>query len=116
MARVLCVCPTQACSPTLGRSNQCTLYLHFGMTGAIHIRGAKSVAYVNVKADEEGSWPPRFVKMQVATDCGTSMAFSDPRRLGKIWLHVSGPTPIDKLGEHVRAVLPSAPAVLDPCA
>jgi formamidopyrimidine-DNA glycosylase len=65
--------------------------MHLGMTGWIHIKGERT-AYTNYyKKMKEGDleqWPPRFWKWQITTDSKpvVEVAFTDPRRLGRVRL------------------------------
>lgn len=62
------------------------LLLHFGMTGSLLIHsGAEIVAkpsYVRFAASEQ--WPAKFCKLELKFAGGVSLAFSDPRRLGRV--------------------------------
>jgi len=78
--------------------------LHFGMTGAIQVRGGPSM-YYRQKPDKAEIWPPRFMKFILhlrdeASDSVTQLAFVDARRLGRIRLCASPLTeePISTLG------------------
>tara|TARA_B110000977_G_scaffold167399_2_gene215950 strand:+ start:10800 stop:11981 length:1182 start_codon:yes stop_codon:yes gene_type:complete len=73
---------------------------HFGMTGSMSIKGKDAMKYKSFKVDTE-SWPPRFAKLVVAWDNGASLAYTDPRRFGKIKLLkgcVTEQPPISQLG------------------
>ncbi|KAK3401605.1 hypothetical protein B0T20DRAFT_118553 [Sordaria brevicollis] len=63
------------------------LVMHFGMTGWIHIKGERT-AYTNyykkMKADEIDKWPPKYWKFKIVTKEGDEMAFTDPRRFGRV--------------------------------
>src|ERR1700692_2909701 len=96
--------------------------LHFGMTGAIQVRGGPAM-YYRQKPDKAEIWPPRFMKVSSddelfcclfielvgqfilhlrdeASDSVTQLAFVDARRLGRIRLCASPLTeePISTLG------------------
>eukprot|EP00930_Biecheleria_cincta_P003803 TRINITY_DN104713_c0_g1_i1.p1 TRINITY_DN104713_c0_g1~~TRINITY_DN104713_c0_g1_i1.p1 ORF type:complete len:363 (+),score=60.97 TRINITY_DN104713_c0_g1_i1:102-1091(+) len=60
------------------------LLMHLGMTGAINIKGGEGVTYKRWKKDTQ--WPPRFTKLLLKFSGGKELAFSDPRRFGKIVL------------------------------
>ncbi|WPJ67159.1 hypothetical protein SMAC4_07911 [Sordaria macrospora] len=63
------------------------LVMHFGMTGWIHIKGERT-AYTNyykkMKPDELDKWPPKYWKFKIVTEEGDEMAFTDPRRFGRV--------------------------------
>ncbi|CAK7200775.1 hypothetical protein SEUCBS139899_003474 [Sporothrix eucalyptigena] len=67
------------------------LVMHFGMTGWMHIRGMRT-GYTNyynkLKADEVDAWPPKFWKFRFETesDPKVEVAFTDPRRFGRVRL------------------------------
>jgi formamidopyrimidine-DNA glycosylase len=63
---------------------------HFGMTGnfILHENGAKtseSTTYRQVSNDYT-NWPPRFCKIEIIFEGDLRLAFTDPRRLGRIKL------------------------------
>ena len=75
----------------LAFDNAPSLALHLGMTGAVCVRApkgavtaAKYISRKDIAAD--GSWPPRFTKLELEFDGGARVSFSDPRRLGRIRL------------------------------
>ncbi|KAG6121398.1 hypothetical protein E4U13_004759 [Claviceps humidiphila] len=80
------------------------LVMHFGMTGWVHIRGAKT-AYTNyykkLKDKEGAQWPPRFWKFHFTTDDdpAVEVAFTDARRFGRVRL-------VDCPGADIRACSP----------
>lgn len=61
------------------------LLAHFGMTGAFVVRGVAPLQFQEFKVHDE-VWPPRFCKMELGFEKGTSLAFCDPRRLGRLRL------------------------------
>ncbi|KAG5991537.1 hypothetical protein E4U54_003866 [Claviceps lovelessii] len=67
------------------------LVMHFGMTGWVHIKGAKT-AYTNyykkLKESDLAQWPPKFWKFHLTTDGepATEVAFTDARRFGRVRL------------------------------
>ncbi|KAK4190921.1 Formamidopyrimidine-DNA glycosylase N-terminal domain-containing protein [Podospora australis] len=65
------------------------LVMHFGMTGWIHIRNEQT-AYTNyykkMKPEEKEAWPPKYWKFQLKTTDDTEVAFTDPRRFGRVRL------------------------------
>ncbi|KAJ2901642.1 uncharacterized protein MKZ38_001601 [Zalerion maritima] len=92
--------------------------MHFGMTGWIHINGEKT-AYTNYykkqKPEDRDQWPPRFWKFQLETagkaKDKVEVAFTDPRRLGRIRL-VDCPGP--EIRKHTPLVENGPDPVVDP--
>ncbi|KAG6257435.1 hypothetical protein E4U24_004407 [Claviceps purpurea] len=80
------------------------LVMHFGMTGWVHIRGAKT-AYTNyykkLKDKDGAQWPPKFWKFHFTTDDdpAVEVAFTDARRFGRVRL-------VDCPGADIRACSP----------
>ncbi|GAB1315755.1 Formamidopyrimidine-DNA glycosylase N-terminal domain-containing protein [Madurella fahalii] len=77
--------------------------MHFGMTGWIHIKGDRT-AYTNyykkMKPEERDAWPPKYWKFQLKTeDPAVEVAFTDPRRFGRVRL-------VDCPGEDIRKYSP----------
>ncbi|KAM7207447.1 hypothetical protein V8F20_002133 [Naviculisporaceae sp. PSN 640] len=78
--------------------------MHFGMTGWIHIKGDRT-AYTNyykrMKPEEIDEWPPKYWKFQLKTedDPAVEVAFTDPRRFGRVRL-------VDCPGESIRKFSP----------
>ncbi|KAJ3300498.1 hypothetical protein HK104_011003 [Borealophlyctis nickersoniae] len=65
--------------------------LHFGMTGNLQLKGHAPLQYRdNIKTPEE--WPPLYAKFILKFASGAELAFTDPRRLGRIRL-ISGSVP-----------------------
>ncbi|KAJ2157859.1 hypothetical protein GGF46_004195 [Coemansia sp. RSA 552] len=63
------------------------LLLHFGMTGEVHIRGEPTAHYRKIETAAGDQWPPRFTKLELEFDGGSKVAYTDPRRLGRIRIH-----------------------------
>mmetsp|Transcript_670 Transcript_670/g.4367 ORF Transcript_670/g.4367 Transcript_670/m.4367 type:complete len:353 (-) Transcript_670:472-1530(-) len=84
------------------------LTFHLGMTGNISINGVPSHKYKGFKTDYEG-WPPRFWKMDVLFDNGMKLAYTDPRRFGRIRINRDPvlEAPINKLGFDPLLDMPS---------
>lgn len=88
-----------------------TVYGHLGMTGWIREVGRESTrlqAHGDAPLDDE-TGRPRFLKLLMTTRNGRGIAFTDPRRLGRIWL---GGDPADeqrvqRLGRDAFDDLPS---------
>ncbi|KAF5338418.1 hypothetical protein D9758_012224 [Tetrapyrgos nigripes] len=93
--------------------------LHFGMTGILQVRGENPLFYKEAPRKNPSEWPPRFMKFilhLVSPDTNpqdpqivTELAFSDPRRLGRIRLRDSPKTepPISTLGFDPILSMPS---------
>jgi formamidopyrimidine-DNA glycosylase len=89
-----------------------TVYGHLGMTGWIREIGTEGVrlqGHGKAPFDDE-SGRPRFLKLLIEVAGGKAIAFTDGRRLGRIWL---GPSPADeprvqRLGRDAYDDLPSA--------
>ncbi|KAJ2865351.1 hypothetical protein GGH94_002304 [Coemansia aciculifera] len=60
------------------------LLMHFGMTGEIHVQGEKQNHYRKIDVDVGTMWPPRFTKFEMELTGKVRVAFTDPRRLGRI--------------------------------
>lgn len=89
-----------------------TVYGHLGMTGWIREIGTDGVrlqGHGDAPFDDEHG-RPRFLKLWIEVAGGKAIAFTDGRRLGRIWL---GPDPADeprvqRLGRDAHDDLPSA--------
>ncbi|KAL2132096.1 hypothetical protein VTI74DRAFT_4219 [Chaetomium olivicolor] len=77
--------------------------MHFGMTGWIHIKGertAYSNYYKKMKEEDVVAWPPKYWKFHLKTeDPAVEVAFTDPRRFGRVRL-------VDCPGESIRKFSP----------
>ncbi|KAL6765068.1 Formamidopyrimidine-DNA glycosylase N-terminal domain-containing protein [Haematococcus lacustris] len=84
---------------------------HFGMTGALCVEGVSAVQYKRASVDSSSCWPPKFCKLDLEFHDGVRMAFTDPRRFGKIQFldNPSTQEPVSKLGFDVIAELPALP-------
>ena len=85
---------------------------HFGMTGAMSVRGEGAMKYKSFEVDTT-SWPPRFAKLVVEFDSGVALAYTDPRRFGKVRLvrgDVRMSPPISQLGFDPLLAMPNADA------
>jgi formamidopyrimidine-DNA glycosylase len=85
---------------------------HFGMTGAMSVRGEGAMKYKSFEVDTT-SWPPRFAKLVVEFDSGVALAYTDPRRFGKVRLvrgDVRTSPPISQLGFDPLLAMPNADA------
>jgi len=60
---------------------------HFGMTGSFSVKGVDAPQYKSFTVS--GEWPPRFCKCELELEGGVCIAFSDPRRLGRILLRAN---------------------------
>lgn len=89
-----------------------TVYGHLGMTGWIREIGTEGVrlqGHGDAPFDDE-TGRPRFLKLLIEVPGGKAIAFTDGRRLGRIWL---GPEPaeeprVQKLGRDAHDDLPTA--------
>lgn len=73
---------------------------HLGMTGAFSIKEKGAMKYKAFVVDVD-NWPPRFAKLVVTFDNGIALAYTDPRRFGRIRLvpgDVTASPPISELG------------------
>ena len=59
--------------------------VHLGMTGAIRVRGEQGLQLVAHGTVEE-HWPPRFEKFWLKLENEVEVAFTDPRRFGRLRL------------------------------
>ncbi len=59
--------------------------VHLGMTGAIRVRGEQGLQLVAHGSVEE-DWPPRFEKFWIKLENDVEVAFTDPRRFGRLRL------------------------------
>lgn len=87
------------------------LYGHLGMSGWVRELGAPTI-----RLREHGKMPfddqegrPRFLKMLLEAEDGNRVAFTDGRRLGRLWLSSDPKTDkrMEKLGRDVYTDLPS---------
>ena len=84
---------------------------HFGMTGSFTLQGVAGQVYKNKSANvAPAEWPPRFCKVEVVFANGVRMAFTDPRRLGRVALHASVAAATEGLGPDAHLALPALPA------
>ncbi|KAJ1646417.1 hypothetical protein LPJ64_002112 [Coemansia asiatica] len=60
------------------------LFLHFGMSGDIHVSDEARTRYRKVDVDVGGAWPPLYTKLEMEFGKDLAVAFTDPRRLGRI--------------------------------
>lgn len=92
------------------------LYGHLGMSGWIRELGAPTMRlkeHGNAPLDDE-TGRPRFLKLLLETEEGGRIAFTDGRRLGRMWLS-SDPTQDDrltKLGPDAYTALPELDALI----
>ncbi len=88
-----------------------TVFGHLGMSGwvrAVGLEGTRLHGHDDAPLDDEQG-RPRFLKLGVRTRSGSGVVFTDPRRLGRIWL---GPSPerdsrVKRLGRDAFDDLPS---------
>ncbi|TPX41887.1 hypothetical protein SeLEV6574_g05867 [Synchytrium endobioticum] len=60
--------------------------MHLGMSGSVVIKGQKGPDFMDFKSDTSGQWPPRYHKFVLVFDDGAEIAFTDPRRFGRVRL------------------------------
>lgn len=95
-----------------------SLLTHFGMSGAFSIfteaaGGATAALYKRVKVDTS-AWPPKFCKLELAFEGGVRLAFTDPRRLGRVKLLAGDPLtqpPLSELGPDALTAFPDVPSL-----
>lgn len=88
--------------------------LHFGMTGSVRVKGEQGLKFVDFDTSGD-EWPPKWCKFVLKMDDGTELAFTDPRRLGRIRL-VKEPlrdAPICELGPDPIHAMPSVKDLTD---
>lgn len=74
-----------------------TVYGHLGMSGWIREVGAQGGTRLQAHGDapfDDEHGRPRFLKLLLEARGGRGIAFTDPRRLGRIWL---GPEPAEEM-------------------
>ena len=88
-----------------------TSYLswHFGMTGGFGIQGEAGDKLKRYSVDTS-QWPPRFTKLELVFSNGARLAFTDPRRLGRVRLPASPVAATAGLGPDAFLALPPLPA------
>jgi formamidopyrimidine-DNA glycosylase len=74
--------------------------LHYGMTGTLLFKDKPVPSYKSFDANKLGTWPPKFCKFELVLDNGMRVAFTDPRRLGRVKLRsdAKNQPPISTLG------------------
>ncbi len=93
------------------------LFGHLGMTGWIRELGAPTIRlreHGEAPLDDENG-RPRFLKLMLTTDEGRRIAFTDGRRLGRLWLSDSPESDkrIQKLGFDAWLEVPEAERLFD---
>ena len=80
------------------KGSEKNILVHFGMTGALIVKGGDVPQYKAFKIEKE-QWPPKFTKLELKFEDDTCLAYCDPRRLGKIQIRDNAPNcePISKL-------------------
>jgi formamidopyrimidine-DNA glycosylase len=85
---------------------------HFGMTGALSIRGKGAMKYKAFVVDVD-NWPPRFAKLVITFSNGITLAYTDPRRFGRVRLvvgDVRASPPVSELGFDPLLAMPDQAA------
>lgn len=63
------------------------LLVHLGMTGTLLVRGEPAPHYKTFKISESATcWPPKFAKFELVLSDGGRVAYTDPRRFGRVLL------------------------------
>ena len=94
-----------------------TVFGHLGMSGWVREVGSEGTrlhGHGEAPFDDEHG-RPRFLKLYLATRGGSGIAFTDPRRLGRVWL---GPSPeedkrVKRLGRDAFDDLPTERELLE---
>jgi len=68
-----------------GKKKVQSLLLHFGMTGSLVWKDKIVPEYKAFSVDKD-TWPPKFSKLVINFKNGNSVAYTDPRRIGRIKL------------------------------
>ncbi|TYK29600.1 formamidopyrimidine-DNA glycosylase isoform X1 [Cucumis melo var. makuwa] len=73
---------------------------HFGMAGAIYIKGVAVTNYKRSMVNDDDEWPSKYSKFFVELDDGVDLSFTDKRRFAKVSLleDPASVPPISKLG------------------
>eukprot|EP00429_Kryptoperidinium_foliaceum_P044057 CAMPEP_0176117812 /NCGR_PEP_ID=MMETSP0120_2-20121206/59193_1 /TAXON_ID=160619 /ORGANISM="Kryptoperidinium foliaceum, Strain CCMP 1326" /LENGTH=304 /DNA_ID=CAMNT_0017452119 /DNA_START=1 /DNA_END=915 /DNA_ORIENTATION=- len=89
------------------------LVFHCGMTGSLSVDGVERFGFQSFSVDE--AWPPRFTKLLIELRRSggptAKVAFSDPRRLGRIFLRADpmAEAPLSRLAPDPVASSPLLP-------
>jgi formamidopyrimidine-DNA glycosylase len=83
---------------------------HFGMTGMFSFKGQPGEKMKRYSVDATTQWPPRFTKAEVVFSNGARLAFTDPRRLGRVRLPASPQDAAQGMGPDALLALPPLPA------
>jgi formamidopyrimidine-DNA glycosylase len=65
-----------------GEGEHKDIMFHMGMTGSLHFKGLDVPQYRSFSVSTD--WPPKFCKAQVVFEGGMRLAYTDPRRWGRI--------------------------------
>ncbi|XP_038877205.1 formamidopyrimidine-DNA glycosylase isoform X4 [Benincasa hispida] len=73
---------------------------HFGMAGAIYIKGVAVTNYKRSMVNDDDEWPSKYSKFFVELEDGVDLSFTDKRRFAKVSLlkDPASVPPISKLG------------------
>jgi formamidopyrimidine-DNA glycosylase len=89
--------------------------IHFGMTGMLSFRSGGAAGGTSQKMQrysvDASVWPPRFTKLELVLEGGGRVAFTDPRRLGRVLPHRDAAAAAAGLGPDAHDALPP-PAAL----
>lgn len=85
---------------------------HLGMTGAWRYPGDHPLELEASPKIPDRAWPPRFTKLEIELDDGQRLAFTNPRRLGRVLLRADPlhEPPISRLGFDPLTSMPSPTA------
>lgn len=86
--------------------------IHLGMTGQIRFVDDEPLSLESSAEEVDRRWPPRFTKLRLAFHDGGEVAFTNARRLGRVFLRddPAAEAPIAKLGFDPLTDMPSAEA------
>ena len=88
-------------TPSSSSSSSSFVLFHLGMTGSFSVKGVKPPEFVEFTVDGS-NWPPKFWKFVLEFNHGeTCLAYTDPRRFGRVQLRTECPTkslPVKALG------------------
>lgn len=81
---------------------------HFGMSGGFHTQDTPSLQLITGPKEASDAWPPRFSKIELQGENGSSLVMTDARRLGRIRLRDAplDEPPLSLLGPDAYLALP----------
>ncbi|MEN0062391.1 MAG: DNA-formamidopyrimidine glycosylase family protein [Myxococcota bacterium] len=74
--------------------------IHLGMTGTVRTKDDEPLQLKSSPKQVDRSWPPRFTKLRLELSDGNEIAYTNARRLGRIFFRADPPRdpPMAKLG------------------